>query len=374
MKKSGFKKFFRGVVFSGVLIFALIGFFLTAGFFAVKYKLTDAAGSVDFNDKYFDKVAKKYNENIKTSDIRAEQVFRKSSIYYRISLIDSLYPKNGGYILSAFEKTGSLELAERMISAAELYLTENQLYASRMKEFISPSNKNSDKPTDKSIYYWMNSVEWESLKGALAKEKELVKDIAKKTGVEPRLIITMFVGEQMRIHFAEREQIKKAFLPLKLLHNSTKFSYGISGIKDETGALIEGYLKDSKSPFYPGEQYKKLLDYPEDEGNIELARYIRLTDRSHYWSYLYTALFVKEIITQWKNSGFDIEKRPEILATIFNIGFINSKPNSDPKTGGAEIKINEKPYTYGSIGFEFYFSGELLEEFPYELFPKEEIL
>jgi hypothetical protein len=68
---------------------------------------------------------------------------------------------------------------------------------------------------------------------------------------------------------------------------------------------------------------------------------------------------------QWKKSGFDISDRPEILATLFNVGFEISVPKSNPSVGGSTIKINGKEYTFGALAYEYYYSGEMEDHFPY---------
>ncbi|MEI6420555.1 MAG: hypothetical protein WCO30_02875 [bacterium] len=93
---------------------------------------------------------------------------------------------------------------------------------------------------------------------------------------------------------------------------------------------------------------------------------MRITDEhDHYFAYLYAALFNKQIITEWQKAGFDISNRPEILATLYNIGFSHSEPKDDPQIGGAEIDISGKTYSFGGLAYEFYYSGELLNELPY---------
>jgi hypothetical protein len=67
---------------------------------------------------------------------------------------------------------------------------------------------------------------------------------------------------------------------------------------------------------------------------------------------------------QWKRSGYDIVNRPDILFTLFNLGFQASKPGPDPKCGGSHITVHDEVYTFGVICNDFYFSGELAEQFP----------
>lgn len=94
-------------------------------------------------------------------------------------------------------------------------------------------------------------------------------------------------------------------------------------------------------------------------------RYLRLVDRSHYWSYFYTGLFIRQIIAQWQAAGYNLAGRPEILATLFNLGFVHSKPGPDPHVGGADLTIGGRSYTFGSLAFEFYYSGDLSDSYPF---------
>jgi len=99
------------------------------------------------------------------------------------------------------------------------------------------------------------------------------------------------------------------------------------GTKRETAIQIEKNLKDSTSPYYLGSTYEHLLDFTTT--NIEEERFIRMTDQhNHYGSYLYAGLYLHQIIKQWKNAGFPISNRVDILSTLYNIGFVGSKPNS----------------------------------------------
>ena len=84
----------------------------------------------------------------------------------------------------------------------------------------------------------------------------------------------------------------------------------------------------------------------------------------HYYNYLYGALYVKELETQWKNSGVDISNRPEIIGTLYNIGFDHSFPKQKPEVGGAEIDINGTKYSFGGLTYNIYNSEELTDLFP----------
>jgi hypothetical protein len=73
---------------------------------------------------------------------------------------------------------------------------------------------------------------------------------------------------------------------------------------------------------------------------------------------------MKQIMSQWKNAGYDLDHRPEIVATLYNIGFMKSIPKENPSVGGAEITIRGVTYSFGRLAYEFYYSGLLEKTFP----------
>ena len=189
--------------------------------------------------------------------------------------------------------------------------------------------------------------------------------MSQETGISARLIASVVAPEQFRFFSSNRESYKRYFEPLKILGTLTKFSLGVSGIKPDTATQIEKNILNPDSKFYLGPEYEHILDYPVlSEHDIEL--YSRLTDsKNHYYQYLYTSLFIKQIETQWLNAGYDLSYRPDILATIFNLGFYRSNPSDHPEAGGAVIKIGDEEISFGQLSSELYFSGELINEFPY---------
>ena len=106
-----------------------------------------------------------------------------------------------------------------------------------------------------------------------------------------------------------------------------------------------------------------MLDFKTD--NIEKERFDRLTTfKNHYYSYMYAAVFLKQVKMQWERAGFPIDERPEILATLFNVGFPQSVPKSNPRVGGSTITVHENKYSFGALAYQFYYSGELYDLFP----------
>lgn len=210
---------------------------------------------------------------------------------------------------------------------------------------------------------WATSGEWFALREGIKKEKDQINQAAVITNVPARMIVAQIVAEQLRLFTSNRDLFKQVFQPLAVLGTQTQFSMGVTGIKEETARQIEEYLKDPNSQYYLGDAYAHLLDYPP--GSSSADRIARFTDyHNHYYSYLYTALFIKEIETAWKRAGYPINTRPEIIATLFNLGFSKSKPNPDPEVGGSTITIMNETYTFGGLAFQFYYSSELEKEFP----------
>lgn len=211
---------------------------------------------------------------------------------------------------------------------------------------------------------WNESPEWLVVAGGLEKDAALITRVAGETGVDARLIAAVVIPEQIRFFTSEREVFKRYFEPLKILGSLSQFSLGVSGIKQETARKVEEYAKDPSSPFYPGPDAARLLAY-SDSVDQDAELFNRLTDdKDHYYSYLYTALYLKEIMAQWQQAGFDISGDADALVTLFNIGFENSNPNPDPKPGGAYITVGGRSYAFGQLGGDFYRSDELVDSFP----------
>ena len=212
---------------------------------------------------------------------------------------------------------------------------------------------------------WVQSPEWTALSTAFVKDEPVITKVAEETGVSSRMIITVAMPEQLRFFTSNRDLYKKYFEPLKILGTMSQFSLGVTGIKPETANQIEKNLTDTTSDFYLGEKYQHVLDYPDGVVH-DTELYNRLTDaHNHEYQYLYTALFIKQITAQWKKAGVDITAQPGIVATLFNLGFVKSKPNDHAVVGGAPITIGNQTLSFGQLGYEFYFSNQLRNQFPY---------
>jgi len=368
------KRFFQSKWFKIPYNLALYGFagygvILVGVFLALKFRITDDTGLVDDNNRYFQQMHDKYNQNFKVDS--ASLVKYRNEILERINLVNAYYPKNARTILEAWAQSKSEKTALQMLSAVDLKLKDNKSYQRRLKEILA---KNQATNTAKSgnAFEWMNFMEWSYFKEAVAKDKKYIDSAAAACGVEPRMIVACLVGEQVRLFNSRRERFKNLVAPLKTLALETNMSFGVTGIKEQTARNIETYLKDPQSPFYCGSKYEHLLDYDStrnynnahnDTLSLRVKRLVQYKD--HYYSYLYAGIFIRQIATQWKKAGYSIDERPEILASIFNLGYRKSIPKKYPAVGGSNFMIRDKEYTFGGVAYDFYYSGELLDEFPY---------
>ncbi|MNK02220.1 hypothetical protein D3C87_200400 [compost metagenome] len=365
MKRFFKSKWFKIPFYTLTFAFAAIGFFLTVSYMAIQMGWTKEGGIVDSNNRYFQEMQDKYNQDFKVDSVTMVQ--KRYEAMERIIVLNEYYPQNAQYILSVLQKGGDEYEVLRMLDAVDLQLKENKQYQKALSKIKFDAEK-SREITNLSAFEWMNIAEWKTFKEAVAKDKKLIDSVAKQTGVEGRLIVSCLVGEQIRLFNSSREAYKKWIGPLKVLSVESQFSFGVTGIKEHTAMNIEHHLKDPKSIYYLGAQYEGLLDFRgQDTATINKERIDRLTDfHNHYYSYMYAALFLKQVKVQWEKEGYPIDKRPEILATLFNVGYPQSKPKPNPRVGGSTIKIYEKPYSFGAIAYQFYYSGELFDLFPFE--------
>lgn len=297
------KNFFKNTFNFFVYVFAIIGFGLTGMYFAVKFHLTDDKGIVD-NQRSF------------------------------------------------FLENASAQNTTKNKNILEIHADANK--ASAIDAMINP-NEN-----------WENSPEWQIVKDALVKDKDVIYKVSYNLDIAPRFVVMPVIAEQMRYFNTDRELFKRVFAPLKILGNLTQFSWGVSGIKEATAIQIENNLKNKNSPYYLGENFEHLLDFKTLD--ISQERFARITDKhNRYYAYLYAAIYEKQIMRQWAGSGYPLDDKPGVIATLYNIGFQHSDPNPNPQLGGTAISIGGKLYSFGSLGESFYYSSELLTEFPRSL-------
>ena len=345
-----------------ILLFALAGFAILGAWGAYQLGVTNNKGGVDKNYRYLMSVEEM--EALQDSTLTEQQIEEQwFTQYAKLAAYGRFYPTNAKLIMNAAQASNDPTIIDRMIAASNIYTQDNNAYVDLMNKLENIINKQPQQEAP-NVIPWMNTVEWEALKEAILRDSTLINEAGRLSGVEPRLIAGCLIGEQIRLFNSKREMFKKYLGPVKVLSVQSQFSYGVNGIKEFTAKAVEDHLKDPSSEYYMGKHYENLLDFETADHSNE--RYKRLVDyKNHLYSYIYTGCILHQTMLQWKRAGHDISNRPDILFTLFNVGFSQSIPKEDPVCGGSHIRVDGQLYTFGAIGFDFYYSGELAQAFPY---------
>lgn len=359
-------KWLRRGYFTVVHLLALFALALIGVALAAKFKWTNDSGNVDLNSRYFSKMADKYNQGFQTDSLTFAKQERQ--MYQNVGLLAKYYPHNAKMILDAFEYSGDVTVALRMLDAANLRMKNHKGYQRELHRIEKQAEEAS-----LSIYPWANYREWKEFCNVVKADSAAIDSVSRITGVESRLIVMCLVGEQIRMFNSSREQFKKYVVPYNRLILTTNRGYGVTGILQNTALKIERNLYEKWSPFYPGDYYQRCLNvkdsFPElVNDTIEAHKHLTIQrlmkGGDHFYSYLYTAFFLRQFQSHWEKEGYTLAYRPEILGTLYNLGFQKSKPKKNPSVGGSTFKVGDKEYTFGGLCYEFYYSGELMNLFP----------
>jgi hypothetical protein len=347
-------------------ILAGVAAFLILTALAVKFKWTNDAGDVDINNRYYEDIASQYgNESKKDSATIARDEY---IMFQRLGVLSRYYPHNAKVISEAYQHEKNVYTALRMLDAVSILLRDNKQFMREMKEVNKKAKFNSG-----SVYAWSNYTVWKQFCNTIIKDKRAIDSVSRLTGVESRIIVMCVVGEQLRMFNSGREKFKQYVYPYSRLILPSNRGYGVSGILEHTALRIESTLFKEKDPFYPGDYFQQTINvrdsFPEVINDSISAHKHKTIQRlikggDHYYSYLYTAYLMRQFQAHWEKNKFDLSNRPEILGTLFNLGYQKSKPKKNPEVGGSTFKIGEKDYTFGGLCFEFYYSGEMQDAFP----------
>ncbi|MBO4741365.1 MAG: hypothetical protein J5605_06945 [Bacteroidales bacterium] len=355
------RKWVRRTYFIVVHLFAIAGAAIIGAWGVYQLGLTNNSGTIDKNYRYLMDVAEMNALAKADTSAQARQKMELEQ-YVKMAAFGRFYPENARLMLQTLRYCDNPAVVSQMIAAANIYTEKNEQYNEYIEKVQKAINSVKQKQSP-NVIPWMATEEWGALKVAILKDKHLIDSAAKMTGVDPRLIVGCLVGEQMRLFNSKREMYKQYLGPVKVLSVQSQFSLGVNGIKDFTAMQVEQNLKNPNSEFYMGKSYEHILDFSTADPATE--RVARLTSyRNHIYSYIYTGCILHQTMKQWQRAGYDISNRPDVLFTLFNVGFSQSVPKPDPKCGGSHITIHDRVYTFGAIGFDFFFSGELSKDFP----------
>ena len=181
MRKIWQSKWFRYPFWTFVFSFAAIGFFLSASYVAIKFRLTDEKGSVDANNRYFEGMEDKYNQAYKLNSEQLKALHFES--LDRILLLKKFYPKNAQYILDAWKASNNEVEVKRMIDAVDIQLKSNRVYQQKRRQLKREKNQQKKSGNLLSAFEWMNIQEWSDFKMSPDLNKDLNANIELTFGV-----------------------------------------------------------------------------------------------------------------------------------------------------------------------------------------------
>lgn len=363
-KKKKKYRLLRLTYFTVLHLLSIFAVFLMLTALAVKFKWTNEKGNVDINNRYFSSMAKQYGSDLKSK--KANLAREESILLQKIGLLAKYSPLDAAKINNAYFASKEISIAQRMFDAAALLLKDNKLFQKELRKIKAKSNK-------KSLFEFSNYTVWKTFCDAVRKDKAAIDSASRITGVESRLIVMCLVGEQVRMFNANRERFKQYVYPFSSVILPKNRGYGVTSILEHTALQIEKNLINPKSEFYPGDYFYKTLNTTDAAPGLVIdsikAHQHKTIQRlimggDHFYSYLYTAFLIRQYQAHWQRAGEDLSYRPEIIGTLFNLGFHKSKPKKNPEVGGSNFTVGNKEYTFGGLCYEFYYSGEMLKDFP----------
>lgn len=342
---------FRVILFG----FAIAGFIFFVVYVAMQFGWLNVRGSVSQRNSYFN-----INKNTKTENTTTNNF----EIICKINVLNKYAPLTSVNIYKTLTSGASDEIINKMIEVASIRFNNDFSYKGDMDNCRNSISTIQEFNMPISAYNWADTDQWALMKEVFTRDEVVIKKAAEDAHISPRFILSGVIGEQFRFFNNRRESFKSYFEPLKILASLSNTSFGVAGLKPKTVGIIEDNLKNKNSLFYLGPLMEHIVDY-QDGTDVTSERMNRITNaKDPYYSYLYVGLYMKEIMAQWQKAGYDINNRPEILGTLYNLGFYYSVPKDNPEVGGSVININNVDYTFGDIAYEFYYSGELSGIYP----------
>ena len=358
------KKILKYGYFSVVHILAAVALFLIFTALAVKFKWTNNGGAIDENNRYFSEMASRYDDELKMDSVNIEK--KEFEFFQKLAIVAKYKPTDAKRISQAYYLSKNPIVGLRMIDAFSIMMKKNQDF----QDELASVKKGKDQL---SIYEWSNYQVWKDFCNIVRKDRYAIDSVSRLTGVESRLIVMCMVGEQVRMFNSGREKFKKYVLPFNRIMLPTNRGYGVTGILEHTALRIENTIFNKKSEFYAGDYFQNCINvndsFPELVNDTIKAHKLKTIQRliqrgDHYYSYLYTAFLLRQYQAHWERNGFTLENHPEILGSLFNLGYQKSKPKKNPVAGGSTFDVGGKDYTFGGLCFEFYYSGQLQDLFP----------
>jgi len=171
-----------------------------------------------------------------------------------------------------------------------------------------------------------------------------INGAAKKLDINQRLLASVIYAE-LRLNVNLLDSFERVFASL-----GSNTSTGLAQIRINTAKWIIDTVSDSNSCYSLEPQFYKWVPRYESRDDI-----IALLEKDST-NCLLAALHLRQIIKRWKRGGFDIENRPDIIATLYSYGLFNRDDTS-------EIAPHAKPRRnfFGKVAADFFYSEKTPE-------------
>lgn len=182
----------------------------------------------------------------------------------------------------------------------------------------------------------------------ILENKDLISSTAKLFNVRSRLVAAIIYTEwTLNVNWMESQ------LDILLAKTGYSSSIGLGQVKIHTAQWIEKKLFDSTSKYFLGSIYQAYL--PKSKSRDEIISKLNIPAWNIYYVTAYIAMFCK----RWRNAGFCIEEKPNIVGTLYSLGPYRINDGSERVPN-----INPKSNHFGQVVAEFYYSNKLIEIFP----------
>ena len=190
-----------------VWLFALVGFGVVGAWGVYQLGLTNDRGAQDRNYRYMLSVDEM--KSLQDSELTEQQVHERwMRQYVKLAVFSKFYPTNAQLITQAAQFGHDPMHVDRMLAACSMYIDDMSEYNNLLRKVESILNEQPQQESG-TVIPWMADIEWQALREAIIRDKALITEAGRLTGVEPRLIVGCLIGEQIRLFNSNREQLKK---------------------------------------------------------------------------------------------------------------------------------------------------------------------
>lgn len=194
----------------------------------------------------------------------------------------------------------------------------------------------------------MKAEEKEKVTNLLVEHRDLIMQSAERFNLPPRLVASVIYTERtLNVNWLESE------LDMLLAKTGYSSSIGMGQVKIHTAQWIEKKIWDTESDYYLGAAYRKFI--PKSKDREELINRLK----EPRWNLNYIASYLAMFCKRWKDAGYGIENRPDIIGTLYSLGPFRVSDKKERKPHG-----NPRPNHFGIVVKRFYDSQKLLDFYP----------